>query len=198
MKQWLNFERSNITKQNKKHCKCLSIIRCFVCILFFSPSPFLDTGKTKYFRRSEFCYSTWFHVKLKRRLHPQRFFGMTSSCYSTPKIRELGSCWKLDWTERRLQSFLSLPRLIGFWSNPSEYHLTLTPIFAFTSAPTTPSAAKYVHTHLLMNSPHWGGQTGVYTSRFSIPATKRQQRGGNDPATTAVMMESVGGVLVVS
>lgn len=37
-------------------------------------------------------------------------------------------------------------------------------------------------------------QCGVHTSRFSIPATKPQQQGGNDPATTAVMMESVGGL----
>lgn len=37
-------------------------------------------------------------------------------------------------------------------------------------------------------------QCGVHTSKFSIPATKPQQQGGNDPATTAVMMESVGGL----
>lgn len=37
-------------------------------------------------------------------------------------------------------------------------------------------------------------QCSVHTSGFSIPATKPQQQGGNDPATTAVMMESVGGL----
>lgn len=35
---------------------------------------------------------------------------------------------------------------------------------------------------------------GLHTSRFSIPATKPQQQGGNDPATMAVMMESAGGL----
>lgn len=44
---------------------------------------------------------------------------------------------------------------------------------------------KYTHTH----SPHC-----VHTSGFPIPATKPHQQGGNDPATTAVMMESVGGL----
>jgi len=39
---------------------------------------------------------------------------------------------------------------------------------------------------------------GVHASRFSILATKAQQQGGNDPATTAVMMESVGGGLAGS
>lgn len=46
------------------------------------------------------------------------------------------------------------------------------------------------HTQTLPTEPVWC----VHTSRFSIPATKPQQQGGNDPATTAVMMESVGGL----
>lgn len=48
-----------------------------------------------------------------------------------------------------------------------------------------------------VSSPHTfspQSQCGLHTSRFSIPATKPQQQGGNDPATTAVMMESVGGL----
>lgn len=62
--------------------------------------------------------------------------------------------------------------------------LTLTPIFLYLcSSNSTPT-----HTHTL--SPH----CHVHTSEFWIPATKPRQQGGNDPATTAVMMESVGGL----
>lgn len=49
----------------------------------------------------------------------------------------------------------------------------------------TPPQQTHIHTH----SPHC-----VHTSGFPIPATKPHQQGGNDPATTAVMMESVGGL----
>lgn len=54
----------------------------------------------------------------------------------------------------------------------------------------------YLHPH--SSAPHTCSpllsQCGVHTSWFSIPATKPQQQGGNGPATTAVMMESVGGL----
>lgn len=62
--------------------------------------------------------------------------------------------------------------------------LTLTPIFLYLcSSSSTPT---HTHTHF----PH----CHVHTSEFWIPATKPRQQGGNDPATTAVMMESVGGL----
>lgn len=63
---------------------------------------------------------------------------------------------------------------------------TLTIIFLMSVSTTLP------HTHTHTFSPL--SQCGRHASRFSIPATKPQQQGGNDPATTAVMMESVGGL----
>lgn len=102
-----------------------------------------------------------------------RFFGMTSSCYSTQKIWELGSCWAC--------SRVFPPRLIGFWSNPSEYHLTLTTTFTFTPAPTTPSAAKYVHKHLHINSPHWGGTNWCVHQQILNPCYKAAAAGWKWP-----------------
>lgn len=102
---------------------------------------------------------------LKKMNHPK---------VSPSKVTLLKPCFK--WW---LQS--SSPSSRGIWSIPSGVLLTLTPIFLYLSPyDTTP------HTHTLSPLSH--------TSGFSIPATKPQQQGGNDPATTAVMMESVGGL----
>lgn len=55
---------------------------------------------------------------------------------------------------------------------------------SFSAPPVLPHTST-THTH----SPHC-----VHTSGFPIPATKPHQQGGNDPATTVVMIESVGGL----
>ena len=85
---------------------------------------------------------------------------------------------------------------MGFDQIPLEFS-SLWHSFSFTCVPTT---VTHTHTHTLNNT-HTHTHTllplshsGVHTSTFSIPATKPQQQGGNDPATTAVMMESVGGL----
>lgn len=60
-------------------------------------------------------------------------------------------------------------------------------LFFCRSVPPTPP--QHTHTGTHTHSPHC-----VHTSGFPIPATKPHQQGGNDPATTAVMMEPVGGL----
>lgn len=67
-------------------------------------------------------------------------------------------------------------------------------ITVFLSLCCTPHTSKthtnrHTHTGTHAHSPHC-----VHTSGFPIPATKPHQQGGNDPATTAVMMEPVGGL----
>lgn len=89
--------------------------------------------------------------------------------------------WLKPYYKWWLQS--SSPSSQGIWSNPSGVLLTLTPVFLYLCPYNYPT-----HTFSPLS------QCGVHTGRFSIPATKPQQQGGNDPVTTAVMMESVGGL----
>lgn len=70
-------------------------------------------------------------------------------------------------------------KFLLLWSNPvadSVFWLVfLSPLYS-------PTPPQHTHTH------------SVHTSGCSIPVTKPHQQGGNDPATTVVMMESVGGL----